>query len=932
VNFNFSVFTGERQTSTDFSELGEVLDSALRSLGETDRWDVSTDSFWCRVTPNKQLGQSQGWKLHLSATVSSAEVVLARALPVLLKGSSAFKFANTLEHVTQLNARHAPRGHSGKFITIYPESDEEAVRLAEVLHETTAGLAGPRILSDRPYAPGSLVHYRYGAFVEKRRISNDGFYSWVIFDPDGNPVEDRRGSTFQPPSWALCPFPIAKDNGPKENDPQENGAAATHADGRGVLVGDRFLVRAAIRHANKGGVYRAVDTDSGAEVVLKEARPHVAADGSGKDVCDLLRAEAQALEKVSPVGVAPRLLKLFEQSQHVFLAEELVPGVALRQWVLDGIRNGGWCRQMPRALETAGRVAELMDVVHQAGLILRDFNPNNIMVRPDGELRLIDLESAVMAETHNAETHNAETHNAGTPGFGAPEQLAGARPAVEADYYSLGATICFIITGAAPYFLADRPKTRPLRERVADWLAVQGEAIDLPAEVYTLILGLMDDEPKRRWTTSAARNALAAAQQAQQQPPRRQAGPDNGLDSTNDRLGDNQWQEAVDGCVGYLLAAMNPADHERLWPASCAPEVPDPCILQLGAAGVVGVLTRYFELTGDQRLPEAITTAGRWITRRVAVDAKRPPGLYYGAAGTAWSLYEAGCAVGDHRLVEQALTLADTLPVSSENPDLTHGTAGIGLTFLHLWLRTNDEKFAERAGKAADELIASASEKSSGISWGTPATFESRLAGRRYHGFAHGTAGVGYFLLAMALATGRSDCLELANRAGETLLTNASITQGAALWGAGPGDDPTAPYWCHGSAGIGSFLTRLHRTTGDDRYAKMADLSAHAVMGNSWSGVLGQCHGLAGNGDFLLDMAEGDSDRPYEVMAHQLARLIFAHRAYRDGWVVFPDERGELSSTWGGGVSGILAFFLRLRHRSPRLWMVDSLLERSHRS
>ena len=61
VNFNFSVFTGERQTSTDVSELGEVLDSALRSLGEADRWDVSTDSFWCRVTPNKQLGQSQGW-------------------------------------------------------------------------------------------------------------------------------------------------------------------------------------------------------------------------------------------------------------------------------------------------------------------------------------------------------------------------------------------------------------------------------------------------------------------------------------------------------------------------------------------------------------------------------------------------------------------------------------------------------------------------------------------------------------------------------------------------------------------------------------------------------------------------------------------------------------------------------------------------------
>jgi hypothetical protein len=153
----FSVFTGTQRTSEDASELGEVLDSALRALSDTDHWDVSTDNFWCRVTPNKRVGRSQGWKLHLSATVLPAPVVLARALPVLLKASSAFKFAGTLEHVALLNARHTPRGHSGKFVTVYPESDEEAVRLAEALHDATTCLAEPRVLSDRPYAPFSLL-------------------------------------------------------------------------------------------------------------------------------------------------------------------------------------------------------------------------------------------------------------------------------------------------------------------------------------------------------------------------------------------------------------------------------------------------------------------------------------------------------------------------------------------------------------------------------------------------------------------------------------------------------------------------------------------------------------------------------------------------------------------------------------------------------
>ncbi len=916
AEFSFSIFTQTFGDKTNGSTLVDAVAGILRSPDVADRWEITSEGFWCNLTPRGTGLRGQGWKLHLSATILSAETVLIRVLPILLGGNSAFKFASTLQHVDQLNARHTPRGHSGKFITIYPESDKEAVRLAEALHEATADLAGPRILSDRPYVPGSLVHYRYGAFVEERRLSNDGLYSWVIFDPDGNAVEDRRTGIYQPPSWAPCPFPVIADKSQKDN-----GSARNKTDGQGVLIGDRFLIREAIRHSNKGGVYRAVDTATGADAVIKEARPHVAANDMGQDVRDMLRAEARALEKAGPVNVAPRLLKLFEQSQHVFLAEELVPGIPLRQWVLDGIRNGGWRRHVPGALEMAWRVAELMGVAHQAGLILRDFNPNNIMVRPDGELRLIDLELAVMIGEEDEETARAAT-----PGFGAPEQLDGAPPALAADYYSLGATICFVLTGVAPFFLADHPKTRPLRERLADWLAVRCAAIELPAPLQTLILGLMDDEPERRWTASTARISLT---RALQQPA--QVIPQSSADRPEDRLEDGQWQEVVDGSVGYLLATMNPADPERLWPASCANGAPDPCIIQLGAAGVLGTLTRYFELTGDRRLPEAISAAASWMTRRLELDAKRPPGLYYGQAGAAWSLYEAGRAVGDNRLMEQALTLATALPVSSQNPDLTHGTAGIGLTFLHLWLRTHDERFARLAGQAADALVASAGEEPSGISWGTPAAFDSRLAGGRYHGFAHGTAGVGYVLLAMSLATGRSDCLELANRAGETLLANAIVTDGLAQWGAGPGDPPTAPYWCHGSAGIGSFLLQLHRATGDDRYGKMADLSAQAVMENSWRGVLGQCHGLAGNGDFLLDMAQGVDEAPYELMAHQLARVTFANRAYRDGWVVFPDERGDPSPSWGDGVSGVLAFFLRLRHRSPRQWMVDSLLERGNR-
>jgi serine/threonine protein kinase len=908
----------DAQEAPDQAAEGSVLmmrlHRALRAGGENNRWEVTANELWCFVTPKEYFRRAQGWKLHVSATLASAEAVLARALLVLLSGDSAFKFVSTIDHVARLNARNTPRGHSGKFITVYPRSDEEAVRLAEALHQATAGLAGPRILSDRPYAPGSLVHYRYGAFVQERRISNDGLYAWVIFDPDGNPVEDRRVGQYVPPAWAKCPFP----------NPWGDGASGANGGG-GVLVGDRFLVREAIRHVNKGSVYRAIDTHNGADVVIKEARPHVSADKTGKDARDRLRAEARALETVGPFGVAPRLLMLFEQSQHLFLAEECVPGVSLRQWVITQIHERGWRRHVVPGVQMAERLVALLETAHQAGLILADFNPTNIMVLPDGQLRLVDLELAVIA----GQEDQAQT-GAGTPGYSAPEQLAGAPPAVEADYYSLGATICFVVIGSIPQFLEDAPKTRPLRERLAEWLAIRGETLGVPAAIQRLIRGLLEDDPERRWTTSAARNALAVAQSPRPSPHARST-PRRGFDRTDTRLGDEQWQQAVDGIVDYLLSSMDPADSERLWPAPSLRTVPDPCIVHLGAAGVVGVLTRYYELTADQRLPEHIATAGRWITQRLRADVHRPPGLYFGEAGIAWSLYDAGRGIGDDWLAEQGLALAGTLPRSWSNPDITHGTAGIGLSFLHFWLRTGNEEFVERASTSADVLIASASEASGDLLWGTPAAFESRLAGGRYWGFAHGTAGVGSFLLAVALATGRSDCLALASRAGETLVAHATVEDGMALWGAGPGDETTAPYWCHGSAGIGSFLTRLYRATGDDRFATLAHRSAQAVMEHTWRGVLGQCHGFAGNGEFLLDLAGTANGQRYETWAHHLARVIFASRAYRSGRVVFPDEQGGLSASWAHGVSGILAFFLRLRHRSPRLWMADALLEGSRR-
>ncbi|MEU8544053.1 class IV lanthionine synthetase LanL [Streptomyces sp. NPDC048717] len=884
------------------TDLEDLLRQALQVTGTDTHWTTDTDDMWCHAAPHFGTRRAQGWKLHVSATAASAPDVLTKALGVLLRAGAMFKFARSLEKVSALNSRATPRGSSGKFITVYPSSDAEAVRLAEELHRATAGLPGPRILSDQPYVPHSLVHYRYGSFVGRRRLSDEGLLVWFIEDPDGNPVEDRRTGRYAPPSWAVCPFPAT--GAP---------AQATGAAGGPVVIGGRYSVWEAIRHTNKGGVYRGTCVRTGDAVVIKEARPHVEADSTGLDVRDWLRTEARTLEKLKDSGLAPKPLGLFEHGGHLFLAEEQVPGVPLRAWVAERFRDVGGETYRADALAQSVRLVELVAAAHARGCVLRDFTPANIMVRPDGELRLIDLELAVM------EDEPALPTRVGTPGFSAPERLADAPVHPSADYYSLGATLCFVLAGKVPNLLSEEPEARAPEQRLAAWLASCAGPLHLPEILAETILGLMRDDPAERWDPIRARDALRSMEAEPSARPTSPVRPGNGSTAPAAHGGDPC--EAVSGIVAHLVDSMTPADDRRLWPVSVSAGESDPCTVQQGAAGVLAVLTRYWEHTGDPRLPAVLSAAGRWIADRT--DDRSPrPGLHFGGRGTAWALYEAGRALDDRRLVDRALALAVAPQQATAHHDITHGTAGSGLAAVHLFQRTGEARFAELVVDAADRLTAAARREGSAVSWPVPAEAAASQGGKRYLGFAHGSAGIGCFLLAAASVSGSREHLDLAVQAGEFLLASALLVGGTAQWPSQAGDPPTASYWCHGAAGIGMFLAGLWQVTGDDRFREAARLATYAVTERASRAPVSQCHGLAGNGDFLLDMADATGDPVYVARAEELARLIVSEGARRGGHLVFPNEYGDVSTSWSDGSAGILGFLLRVRHTSPRHWMV----------
>ncbi|MGH8896813.1 MAG: hypothetical protein ACRDZ4_07275 [Egibacteraceae bacterium] len=314
----FSVLNPPQQRGGDGqdSTLVDLVRAAVER-DDADAWKVWLDDMWCHALPLGYRSRGQGWKLHVSATRASATAVLERSIAVLLRERCAFKFAKSFEHVGQLNSTHYPRGSAGKFLTAYPDDDEHFRLVAEELDRATDGLPGPTLLPDRPYRPDSLVHYRYGAFAGRTVLSNDGYYRFLLEGPDGALIEKRRDAWFTPLAWAHTPLD------------GEAAPAVAGGEARPVRPGDRFIVREAIRHAYRGGVYRATDTRTDAEVVVKPARAHVESYHKGWDVREALRHEAEILDLLAPLDIAPRKIALFEQDGHIFLAEELILGTSL---------------------------------------------------------------------------------------------------------------------------------------------------------------------------------------------------------------------------------------------------------------------------------------------------------------------------------------------------------------------------------------------------------------------------------------------------------------------------------------------------------------------------------------------------------------------------------------------------------------------------
>jgi serine/threonine-protein kinase len=253
----------------------------------------------------------------------------------------------------------------------------------------------------------------------------------------------------------------------------------------------RFKVIDELGRGAMGVVYRAEDSALGRTVAIKT----IALTGSAAER-DM--HEARFLQEARAAGSIghPSIITIYDvgrEGDTAFIAMELLEGRDLRDMIRD-------VSLMPsRSVEIAAAVAEGLAYAHQHGVVHRDIKPGNIMVLPDGRVKIMDFG---IARLHEPTVKTQTGVLLGSPQYMSPEQIVGQHFDHRADIFSLGLVLYEMLTGSKPFQGEDIPE---LMFKVANMPATPPSHIapDLPPVIDYIVARALKKKPDERYASAA---------------------------------------------------------------------------------------------------------------------------------------------------------------------------------------------------------------------------------------------------------------------------------------------------------------------------------------------------------------------------------------------------------------------------------------------
>lgn len=210
--------------------------------------------------------------------------------------------------------------------------------------------------------------------------------------------------------------------------------------GAGEVFGGRYKIRAELGRGGMGVVFRASDLELEEDVALKVLKPGAfenATDGLAK-----LKREIRFARRISHSNVI-RVHDLVEAGGMRCLSMEFIPGTTLLQL----LKQHGRLALAP-GLQVAKQLCRGLAAVHAEGIVHRDLKPQNIMVLPNGVVKLMDF-GISRGQRTGGEGDAAAVE--GTPAYMSPEQCRGETLNHLSDVYSLGIVLWEMFAGKMPF-------------------------------------------------------------------------------------------------------------------------------------------------------------------------------------------------------------------------------------------------------------------------------------------------------------------------------------------------------------------------------------------------------------------------------------------------------------------------------------------------
>src|SRR5580692_2247687 len=260
--------------------------------------------------------------------------------------------------------------------------------------------------------------------------------------------------------------------------------------GQPRVYSGRYEITHLIARGGMAQVYRAVDRQLDRPVALKVLFPELSVD---KTFVERFRREAQAAANLSHPNIVP-VFDWGEDDGSYFIVMEYVDGRALSAVLKDPEPLP------PRQIASIGAgVAAALAFAHRHGVIHRYVKPGNVLITPDGEVKVTDFGIARAVNTEESLTQTGAVM--GTAAYFSPEQAEGKTVDARSDIYSLGVVLYEMAVGRPP-FTGDSPvavaskhvRDMPVLPRVANSAC--------PAALEAVIMKAMAKDPASRYASA----------------------------------------------------------------------------------------------------------------------------------------------------------------------------------------------------------------------------------------------------------------------------------------------------------------------------------------------------------------------------------------------------------------------------------------------